>query len=151
MVTHSQAEFDLSDFKTSLIYFLHCSPCFWQLKRTETECTRSQMARMLHLADEVVFALQLYQIESRLGRSPIWQTTQYVCACIVWIFLHPLVTVGNNVWLGMPPTAVWGRESRSLMQSDWTLLCFVKLNIYNGKHNGCNAKLKLHARKTQSI
>lgn len=29
------------------------------------------------------------------------------------------------------------------MQSDRTVSCFVKLSIYNGKHDGCSAKLKL--------
>lgn len=29
------------------------------------------------------------------------------------------------------------------MQSDRTVLCFVKLSIYSGKHDGRSAKLKL--------
>lgn len=37
------------------------------------------------------------------------------------------------------------------MQSDWTVLCFVKLNIVNGKHNGHSAKLKLQVSQKNPV
>lgn len=55
-------------------------------------------ARPLHLADEAVFALQLYQIESLAWQEPyLANKPKNFSAFIVWSFLHPLVTVGGTV------------------------------------------------------
>lgn len=125
---HLQSGFLFFDFNRSLIYFSHCSPCFWQLKRTQTECIHSQVARRLDLADEAVFALQLYQLESRLGSSAAWQARQNLRACAVWDFLHPLVAAGGGRLIGCSPVRQSGaRASRLNAKSpDGVVFCEAK-------------------------